>query len=129
HAGAERRLGDASGVAGALLRGADGAGLRVDAATVLLATGGAAGLYARTTNPPTSSGDGIALAYRLGAGIADAEFVQFHPTALDLPGQPAILVSEAVRGEGARLLDAAGRRFMPALHPAAELAPRDVVAR
>ena len=128
HARAERLLGDRRGVGGALLR-RRGHPLRVAAPAVLLATGGAAGLYARTTNPPSSVGAGVALAYRAGAAIADAEFVQFHPTALSLPGQPALLVSEAVRGEGGILLDADGRRFLADVHPDAELAPRDVVAR
>jgi L-aspartate oxidase len=93
----------------------------------LLATGGAAALYARTTNPPGSVGDGIALAWRAGAEIRDMEFVQFHPTALAV-GERAFLVSEALRGEGAWLIDADGRRFMADLHPDGELAPRDVVA-
>ncbi len=99
----------------------------VDARMTLLATGGAAALWARTTNPPGSLGDGVALAARAGARIADMEFLQFHPTALDA-GERAFLVSEAVRGEGAWLVDAGGERFMPAEHPDAELAPRDVVA-
>jgi L-aspartate oxidase len=94
----------------------------------LLATGGACALYARTTNPPGATGDGIALAYRAGAAVGDMEFVQFHPTAL-AGGGSAFLVSEAVRGEGAWLVDAEGRRFMGEAHPDAELAPRDVVVR
>ena len=94
----------------------------------LLATGGACALFARTTNPPGATGDGIALAHRAGAAVRDMEFVQFHPTALAAGGR-AFLISEAVRGEGAQLVDAAGRRFMPDAHPDAELAPRDVVAR
>ncbi|GAA2082086.1 L-aspartate oxidase [Aeromicrobium halocynthiae] len=99
--------------------------LTVDA--VVLATGGAGQLYPYTTNPAVATGDGIALALRAGAVAADLEFYQFHPTSLAAPGNH--LVSEAVRGEGAVLLDADGRRFMTDVHPDAELAPRDVVAR
>lgn len=94
---------------------------------VILASGGAGHMYLHTTNPAGATGDGIAMALRAGAQLADVEFYQFHPTALALPG--TFLVSEAVRGEGAILLDAQGRRFMQALHRDAELAPRDVVAR
>ena len=100
----------------------------VRARMTLLATGGACALYARTTNPPGATGDGIALAHRAGAAVRDMEFVQFHPTALAGSGR-AFLISEAVRGEGAWLVDAGGRRFMTAAHPDAELAPRDVVTR
>ena len=100
----------------------------VPAAMTLIATGGACALYARTTNPPGALGDGIALAARSGAAIRDMEFVQFHPTALAV-GDRAFLISEAVRGEGAYLVDQDGRRFMPDVHDDAELAPRDVVAR
>ena len=99
--------------------------LRADA--VVLASGGAGQLYLHTTNPAVATGDGVAMAWRAGAQLADLEFYQFHPTALALPG--TFLISEAVRGEGAVLLDAEGRRFMQGLHPGAELAPRDVVAR
>ncbi|MET1042688.1 MAG: L-aspartate oxidase [Microbacteriaceae bacterium] len=94
---------------------------------VVLATGGAGQLYRHTTNPTVSCGDGLAAAIRAGAAVRDLEFYQFHPTSLAVPGNP--LVSEAVRGEGAVLLDAQRRRFMSAEHPDAELAPRDVVAR
>ncbi len=100
-------------------------GLEADA--VVLASGGAGQLYKYTTNPCVATGDGVALALRAGAQIADAEFYQFHPTALAVPGN--FLISEAVRGDGAVLLDADGRRFMTEVHPKAELAPRDVVAR
>jgi L-aspartate oxidase len=95
---------------------------------VILATGGLSRLYARSTNPHTATGDGIAMAYAAGAKIADMEFIQFHPSALYVPGKEAYLISEAVRGEGAWLLDEHGKRFMKDIHPQAELAPRDVVA-
>ena len=94
----------------------------------ILATGGAGALYRTTTNPPNATGDGIALAFRAGAVVRDLEFVQFHPTAL-VSDESAFLVSEALRGEGAVLLDAEGDRFMTGIHPDAELAPRSVVAR
>jgi L-aspartate oxidase len=131
-----------------LLRGADGraAGLTLHvlgegtpdgvgavlARAVVLATGGMGQIYSATTNPAVSTGDGVALALRAGAEVADIEFVQFHPTVFFLAGgargqQP--LISEAMRGEGAVLLDGSGRRFMPAVHELAELAPRDVVAK
>ena len=106
---------------------ADGTERRVDADFVILASGGAGQLYQHTTNPTVTTGDGVAAALRAGAAISDVEFYQFHPTSLAVPGNP--LVSEAVRGEGAVLLDAGGRRFMFDVHPDGELAPRDVVAR
>jgi L-aspartate oxidase len=96
---------------------------------VILATGGIGQLYTLTTNPEEARGDGIAIAGRAGAVIADTEFVQFHPTALDVGRHPAPLATEALRGDGARLVNSAGERFMVELHPDAELAPRDVVAR
>lgn len=99
--------------------------LRADA--VILATGGAGELYPYTTNPEIATADGLGMALRAGAVAADLEFYQFHPTSLDAPGN--FLVSEAVRGEGAVLVDADGKRFMLEIHPDAELAPRDVVAR
>jgi len=100
------------------------------APTVILATGGAGQVYRTTTNPPISTGDGVALAYECGAEVMDMEFTQFHPTALVLPGRPVFLISEAVRGEGAQLFNTRGERFMPKYDPdRAELAPRDVVAR
>ena len=98
------------------------------ARATILATGGAAGNYARTTNPPTSTGDGIALAYRAGAEVCDMEFMQFHPTALYTESGATFLISEALRGEGGQLFDLRGRRFMLDVDPRAELAPRDVVA-
>lgn len=96
---------------------------------IILASGGFARLYRESTNPPTATGDGLAAAYRAGAVLSDLEFVQFHPTTLYLAGAPRFLISEAARGEGALLRNAAGKRFMEAYHPDAELAPRDVVAR
>lgn len=100
---------------------------------VVLATGGIGQVYASTTNPPVSTGDGVALALRAGASVADLEFVQFHPTALVRPAGaatgPQPLISEALRGEGAYLVDADGHRFMLGQHELAELAPRDVVAK
>ena len=86
-------------------------------------------MYRVSTNPAVATGDGIALAYRAGAEVMDMEFVQFHPTALKLPGVQPFLISEAVRGEGGVLRDTRGERFMPDYHSKAELAPRDVVAR
>ncbi|MBK5238239.1 MAG: L-aspartate oxidase [Actinomycetales bacterium] len=94
---------------------------------VILASGGAGQLYRHTTNPAVTTGDGVAAALRAGAVLSDVEFYQFHPTALAVPG--SFLISEAVRGEGAVLINAAGERFMKDLHPLAELAPRDIVAR
>ncbi|UWQ28194.1 L-aspartate oxidase [Leisingera sp. M523] len=96
---------------------------------VLLAGGGSGGLYAHTTNPPRIRGQVIGFAARAGARIADPEFVQFHPTAFDIGEDPAPLATEALRGEGAVLINANGERFMLAEHPDAELAPRDIVAR
>ena len=96
---------------------------------VVLASGGVGHLYRVTTNPPQANGHGLAMAARLGAMIADPEFVQFHPTAIDIGRDPAPLATEALRGEGSILIDRSGRRFMPEYHPDAELAPRDVVAR
>ncbi|HEU5484260.1 MAG TPA: L-aspartate oxidase [Microlunatus sp.] len=102
-------------------------GAELEADAVVLATGGAGQLYRHTTNPEVATGDGVALALRAGAVVADLEFYQFHPTSLAAPGN--FLISEAVRGEGATLIDTDSRRFMIDVHPAAELAPRDVVAR
>jgi L-aspartate oxidase len=96
---------------------------------VVLATGGACGIYGRRTGPDTSLGEGIALGWRAGAALCDLEFTQFHPTALDLLGHPARLFTEALRGEGAVLRDVHGERFMLAVDERAELAPRDIVAR
>ncbi|HJQ34938.1 MAG TPA: L-aspartate oxidase [Pyrinomonadaceae bacterium] len=99
------------------------------ARAVVLATGGAGALYLHTTNPEVATGDGMAMAFEAGAELADMEFVQFHPTALNVEGAPRFLLSEALRGEGGVLRNADGRRFMPRYHEAAELAPRDVVTR
>ena len=99
----------------------------LNADAVILASGGAGQLFLHTTNPSVATGDGVAIALRAGAQLADMEFYQFHPTALATPG--TFLISEAVRGDGAILLDANSRRFMQHVHPDAELAPRDVVAR
>jgi L-aspartate oxidase len=101
----------------------------VRANAVLLATGGLGHVYKETTNPPVACGDGVAMAYRAGALLSDLEFVQFHPTALFVKGAPRFLLSEALRGEGAYLRNLLLERFMPRYHEAAELAPRDVVAR
>lgn len=99
------------------------------AGATILATGGIGSVYLWTTNPPESTGDGLAMAARAGARLADLEFMQFHPTALAVEASPVPLLTEAIRGEGATLIDAKGRRFMPDDHPDAELAPRDIVAR
>lgn len=103
--------------------------LALKARAVVLATGGIGRLYAVTTNPTQSRGEGMVLAARAGAEIADAEFVQFHPTAIAVDRDPAPLATEALRGDGALLVNADGRRFMTDIHPDAELAPRDIVAR
>jgi L-aspartate oxidase len=101
----------------------------VTARATLVATGGAGQVFSDTTNPAIATGDGIALAWHAGARVADLEFVQFHPTALALPGAPRFLLSEALRGEGAWLINSAGERFMSHYEPAGELASRDLVAR
>ena len=109
---------------------ADG-GLTLNVAMVtVLATGGAGQVYGRTTNPTVATGDGVAMAYRAGAAIRDLEFVQFHPTGLATPGQQTVqLITEALRGEGAYLRNAAGERFMTAYDARGELASRDIVVR
>ncbi|HUF26051.1 MAG TPA: L-aspartate oxidase [Gemmatimonadaceae bacterium] len=106
-----------------------GEAVEIVADATVLATGGCGQLYTHTTNPQVATGDGFAIAHRAGARLTDMEFVQFHPTALDTPENPKALISEAVRGEGATLVDERGERFMVKRHRDAELAPRDVVAR
>ena len=113
----------------ALFSDADGRVSLACAPATLLATGGAGQLYRETTNPPVATGDGIAIAYRAGAKVLDLEFIQFHPTALALTDQPRFLLSEALRGEGARLINETGQGFMSSVDPAGDLAPRDRVAR
>ena len=103
--------------------------LLLRAPAVVLATGGAGQVYRETTNPPQATGDGMAMAYRAGAEMMDLEFVQFHPTALLLPGAPRFLLSEAMRGEGGRLVNLRGEPFMAAIDERGDLAPRDIVAR
>lgn len=119
------------GVAGVWISRADtpSAPVLIQTPAVLLAGGGSGGLYAQTTNPPRIRGQVIGLAARAGARLADPEFVQFHPTAFDIGEDPAPLATEALRGEGAVLINAEGARFMLPAHPDAELAPRDIVAR
>jgi L-aspartate oxidase len=101
----------------------------LSAKAVILGTGGGGQVFAQTTNPQVSTGDGVALAWRCGAILRDLEFVQFHPTALNVANAPHFLISEAVRGEGAHLIDDEGKRFTFDYHPKGELAPRDVVSR
>jgi L-aspartate oxidase len=117
-------------VTGVTLLPQGGASVALGASAVVLATGGVGQLYAITTNPKVATADGWALAHGVGSQLRDLEFLQFHPTALKMQGvNPAPLISEAVRGAGAVLLDGSGRRFAPAFDPRGELAPRDIVAR
>ena len=106
-----------------------GKAMEIVADATVLATGGCGQIYRYTTNPVVATGDGFAIAHRAGVKLADMEFVQFHPTALDTPENPLALISEAVRGEGAILVNSQGVRFMKGRHRLAELAPRDIVAR
>ena len=114
---------------GALVIERDGTAAVHFAPITILASGGSGCVFSVTTNPDISTGGGMAIAYRAGADLADVEFVQFHPTALDTDDSPRFLITEALRGEGAVLRDKNGRRFMTDVHPSAELAPRDVVIR
>lgn len=107
----------------------DNSNLLIEAKNTILAIGGASAIFQRTTNPNTTVGDGISLGYKAGVEIADMEFIQFHPSSFYSEKGKTFLISEAVRGEGAHLLNAKGERFMLAIHPLAELAPRDIVAR
>lgn len=122
-------LTDVRGCRGALVWNKAHGKTLVWAGRTILATGGAGHLYRESTNPEGASGDGLALAWRAGAAIRDMEFMQFHPTVLYIAGGSRSLITEAVRGAGARLIDRDGRRFMPDFDPRAELAPRDVVSR
>jgi len=122
-------LRDGEGRVRGVLAEQDGRVSEIIAPATILATGGLGGLYRVTTNPTVVRGEGMALAALAGAVIADPEFVQFHPTAIAIDLDPAPLASEALRGEGAVLVDSAGLPFMPGLHPMGDLAPRDVVAR
>jgi len=129
---AEALLTEDNAVTGLQLRKADDPTARpliIASRAIVLATGGIGHLYAVTTNPREASGLGLAIAARAGAVIADPEFVQFHPTAIMVGRDPAPLATEALRGEGATLIDDRGKRFMLPRHPLAELAPRDIVAR
>lgn len=115
---------------GVTLRDADGQRFEVLGRAVVLATGGVGGLFAQTSNPPDADGSGLAIALAAGAALRDLEFVQFHPTALALPGLHSLpLVTEALRGAGAQLRDSKGRALMEGVHPLGDLAPRDIVAR
>ncbi|MPQ46238.1 L-aspartate oxidase [Marinifilum sp. N1E240] len=107
----------------------DNSNLKVHSKSTILTLGGASAVYQRTTNPNTTVGDGIALGYSAGAEISDMEFIQFHPSSFYSNNGYTFLISEAVRGEGAHLLNSEGKRFMSSIHPLAELAPRDIVAR
>jgi L-aspartate oxidase len=129
HARVVDLIAEAGRCVGATYIDADGALRAVRADAVLLATGGAGQVYSETTNPPVATGDGIAMAWRAGAAVGDLEFVQFHPTALKVAGQPRFLLSEALRGEGARLLNADGEAFVSRYEAAGDLASRDRVSR
>lgn len=116
-------------IAGVLAKDANGKHVEIRARETVLCAGGSGGLFAITTNPRSSQGDAVAMAYTAGGLIADPEFVQFHPTAIDIGRDPAPLATEALRGDGATLVDREGRAFMTAYHPLGDLAPRDEVAR
>ncbi|WP_345681699.1 L-aspartate oxidase [Novipirellula caenicola] len=114
---------------GAIIVGPDNRPLMVWAKETILCTGGAGQVYRESTNPPVATGDGLAIAYRAGVQLRDMEFIQFHPTVLYIAGSSRSLITEAIRGEGAHLVDASGHRFMPEYDSRAELAPRDVVSQ
>jgi L-aspartate oxidase len=129
HALAVQLIVDGSHVAGVRYLDERGRLDEARASRTLLATGGAGQVYRETTNPTVATGDGVALAFWAGARVADLEFVQFHPTALAVPGQPRYLLSEALRGEGGHLVNEAGDAFMAGVEPMGDLAPRDRVSR
>lgn len=129
HATAIQLIVDQGRVAGARFLDRDGQIVEARASSTLLATGGAGQVFRETTNPRVACGDGVALAFLAGARVSDLEFVQFHPTALAVPDAPRYLLSEALRGEGAWLVNEEGEPFMTRYHPAGDLAPRDRVAR
>ncbi len=129
HALVAQLIVERSAVRGVRYFDADGVQQEFRAPATLLATGGAGLVFRESTNPAIATGDGVALAYHAGARVADLEFVQFHPTALQVPGAPRFLISEAIRGEGARLVNVSGEPFMSRYHELGDLAPRDVVAR
>jgi L-aspartate oxidase len=129
HALVRELIVDDARVAGVRYVSGNGERGELRASATLLATGGAGQVFRETTNPSVATGDGIALAYDAGARVADLEFVQFHPTALNVAGAPRFWISEALRGDGARLINGQGEAFMPRYHADGDLAPRDVVAR
>jgi len=129
HALVTRLIVENGRVAGVEVFDRAGGSQEIRATATLLATGGAGRVFSETTNPSVATGDGISLAYLAGARVADLEFIQFHPTALKQKGAPRFLISEALRGEGARLINERGVAFMTGYHSGGDLAPRDVVAR
>lgn len=129
HATAEQAVIEDGRVAGVRYIDRSGRAVEARARATIIATGGAGQIFRETTNPPVATGDGVTLAYLAGAQVVDLEFVQFHPTALAVPGHPRYLLSEALRGEGARLVNVHGEAFMAREDPAGDLAPRDRVSR
>ncbi len=122
-------LTDSEGCCGVVIQNRNGEKKLLFSPVVILCSGGAGQLYRETTNPKVTTGDGLAMAYRAGAVLRDLEFYQFHPTTLYIAGSGRSLISESVRGEGAKLIDREGNRFMTEYHPDGELAPRDIVSR